>query len=429
MAQQLSAPPLRVAFVITSLPVGGAETLLLNLIQRLDRQVFEPEVVCLKEPGELGDAIARQVPLYANLLKSKWDSRILTKLTHLFRQREIEVVITVGAGDKMFWGRLAARWAGVPVVCSALHSTGWPDGVGRLNRLLTPITDGFIAVAQPHAEYMAEHERFPAERIFVIPNGVDADRFRPNHATRQWLRSELQIPGDSQIVGIVAALRDEKNHGQFIDAANDLQRRHPKAHFVIVGDGPERAAIEAKIESLQLASRFHLLGSRSDTEHLLAGMDVFCLTSRNEANPVSILEALACGIPVVAPDVGSIRETVIHQKTGFLTEPLSADSTSEAISRLLADPDLAIGLGRAGRQHIRGSWTLDSMVRGYEGLMRTLLARKRPERVLPVASTRLVNPAVNGTSVAAGFGFAPVEGGLGVLPLNAPLADNDFVSV
>lgn len=430
MAQtQLTAPPLRVAFVITSLPVGGAETLLLNLIRRLDRQVFEPEVICLKEPGALGDDIAREVPLYANLLQSKWDSRILTKLAHLFRQRQTEAVITVGAGDKMFWGRLAARWAGVPVVCSALHSTGWPDGVGRLNRLLTPITDGFIAVARPHAEYMAEHERFPSERIFVIPNGVDADRFRPNHATRQWLRSELRIPSDSLLVGIVAALRDEKNHGQFVEAAREVQRRHPQAHFVIVGDGPEREAIEAKIASLQLGAHFHLLGSRSDTEHLLAGMDVFCLTSRNEANPVSILEALSCGIPVVAPDVGSISETVISNKTGLLTEPLSAASTSDALCLLLGDSDLRTQLGRAGREHVRGSWTLDSMVRGYEGLMRTLLARKRPERLLPIASTRTVNASVNGASVAAGFGFAPTEGGLGILPLDAPLADNDFVSV
>ncbi len=409
--------------------MGGAETLLLNLIQRLDRQVFAPEVVCLKEPGPLGDAIAREVPLYANLLKSKWDRRILTKLTNLFRQRETEVVITVGAGDKMFWGRLAARWAGVPVVCSALHSTGWPDGVGRLNRWLTPITDGFIAVAQPHAEYMAKHEKFPTERIFVIPNGVDADRFRPNQATRTWLRSELQISNDSQIVGIVAALRDEKNHGQFVEAANEVRLRHPKTHFVIVGDGPERAAIEGKIASLRLESHFHLLGSRDDTEHLLAGMDAFCLTSRNEANPVSILEALSCEIPVVAPAVGSISETVIHLKTGLLTEPLSAASTSAALCRLLGDTHLATNLGRAGRQHVRAGWTLDSMVSGYEGLMRGLLARKRPERLLPTASMQKVNAAGSGTSVAAGFGFAPIQDGLGWLPVETRLADNDFVSV
>ncbi len=425
----LSAAPIRVAFVITSLPVGGAETLLLNLIRRLDRRVFAPEVICLKEPGALGDAIGSEVPLYANLLTSKWDSRILVKLANLFRQSGTEVVITVGAGDKMFWGRLAARFAGVPVVCSALHSTGWPDGVGMLNRWLTPITDGFIAVAQPHAEYMAEHEKFPPERVYVIPNGVDADRFRPNHATREWLRNELQISGTSKIVGIVAALRKEKNHGQLIEAAAEVHRHHRDAHFVIVGDGPERPAIETKIVQAGLGHNFHMLGSRDDTEHLLAAMDVFCLTSRNEANPVSILEALACGIPVVAPDVGSIRETVIDRKTGLLTKPLSAASTSDALLQLLGNATLATNLGREGRQHVRNSWTLEAMVRGYEGLMRMLIARKLPDRGIPPAEVREVNPSVNGASVAAGFGFAQLDGGLGTLPFNTPLADNEFVSV
>ena len=100
----------------------------------------------------------------------------------IFRVFVFKGIITVGAGDKMFWGRLAAHLAGVPVIVSALHSTGWPDGVGRINRWLTGITDGFIAVADAHGEFLRDCERFPPERVHVIRNGVDCARFRGSEA-------------------------------------------------------------------------------------------------------------------------------------------------------------------------------------------------------------------------------------------------------
>ncbi len=171
--------PLRTSFLLTSMPVGGAETLLTNLIERVDRTVLKPEIICLKEPGPLGEQLSTMIPVHSHFLKNKCDVRVLWKLIRRFRASQTDAVVTVGAGDKMFWGRLAARLAGVPVICSALHSTGWPDGVGRLNRMLTPITDAFIAVAQDHAQYLINWERFPRDRVFMIPNGVDTDRFCP----------------------------------------------------------------------------------------------------------------------------------------------------------------------------------------------------------------------------------------------------------
>lgn len=368
--------PLRLQFLVTSLPVGGAEILLANLIERLDRNAFAPEVICLKEPGALAERLSKSAPLHSNFIRSKWDLRVLPRLAHLFRRRATDAVITVGAGDKMFWGRLAAKAAGVPVVCSALHSTGWPDGVGKLNRLLTRFTDAFIACASTHAAYLIEHERFPATRVHTIPNGVDTQRFRPDVRQRAWLRAELEVPPESSIVGIVAALRPEKNHFQFVAAAREIVRQQPAAQFVIVGEGPERTHIEEAVRQSGFSSRFHFLGNRADIERLLAGMDVFCLTSLNEATPVSILEAAACGLPVISPDVGSVRETVIHQKTGILTRPLSASSTADAVIGLLGNPNLAARMGHAAREHVRQAWSLESMVQGYEELIGRLYNRK-----------------------------------------------------
>ena len=129
--------PLRVMFVITSMPVGGAETALVELVRRLDRERFQPELCCLKHFGPLGEILAREIPAVTGLLAHKYDFAVLGRLTRLLKRRRIDAVVTVGTGgDKMFWGRLAGWLAGVPVVCSALHSTGLPDHVELPNRLL-----------------------------------------------------------------------------------------------------------------------------------------------------------------------------------------------------------------------------------------------------------------------------------------------------
>lgn len=198
--------PMRVMFVITCMPVGGAETLLVELIRRLDRSRFLPELCCLKYPGPLGEVLAKEVPTHTGLLAQKYDFAVLWRLVRLLKRRRIDAVVTVGTGgDKMFWGRLAGWLSGVPVICSALHSTGLPDHVELPNRLLAPLTDAFIGVAEPHGRYLAEHEGCPADRVRVIPNGVDIERFRP-----RWpdpgLRVELGLPEESPVAGIVAAL-------------------------------------------------------------------------------------------------------------------------------------------------------------------------------------------------------------------------------
>jgi glycosyltransferase involved in cell wall biosynthesis len=386
MSQCLLAPPeadgrqpqaraLRVMFVHTFMPVGGAETLLVNLIRRLNRERFSPEVCCLKFPGPLGDVLAREVPLHSRLLAGKYDLRVLPKLTALLRRRRIDAVVTVGAGDRMFWGRLAARLAGVPVVLTALHSTGWPDCVGRLNRLLTPITDGFIAVAEEHGRYLRDVEGFPAHKVFVIPNGVDIERFQARAADPR-LRQELGVPPGAPVVGIVAALRPEKNHELFLRVAARVSGEAPNCHFLIVGDGERRAPLEQLAQQLGLRQRVHFLGTRSDIPEVLALMDVAVLTSKMEANPVTILEAMACAKPFVAPRVGSIPETIMDGVTGQLVEAGDEEGLARGVLQLLSDPVLAKEWGQAARQRVVERYSLESMVQGYEELLARLFQRK-----------------------------------------------------
>ncbi|MEM9588636.1 MAG: glycosyltransferase [Planctomycetota bacterium] len=355
------------------MPVGGAETLLVNLIRRLDPSRFQAEVVCLKEPGPLGQEIEQLIPVHSHLIGGKYDVAVLYRLAKLMVSRRVDAVITVGAGDKMFWGRLAAHLAGVPVIASALHSTGWPDGVGRLNRSLTTITDAFIAVADSHGEFLRCHERFPADKVHVIRNGVDCQRFQPDPQARKSVRDELQLPSDAPLVGIVAALRSEKNHRLFLATAAKLKASFPAAHWLIIGDGPERPSIEDACIELGVSDRVHLLGTRHDTPRLLAALDAFSLCSLNEASPVSILEALACEVPVAATDVGSISESIRDAETGFLVESQNVDAMADRVGRLLKRAEIGDRtMGQAGRELVLSTGSLDSMVAGYEKLVTKL---------------------------------------------------------
>jgi glycosyltransferase involved in cell wall biosynthesis len=369
--------PLRVMFLITSMPVGGAETLLVNLIRRLDREAFLPSLCCLKSLGPLGEMLADEIPTHHDLIQHKYDLRVARRLSKLFRNQRIDAVITVGAGDKMFWGRLAAHSAGVPVVLSALHSTGWPDVIGRLNRtrLLTRWTDAFIGVADAHGRYLIKQEGFPAEKVRVIPNGVDVNRFHPLRDVGA-LRQELALPHSAPVAGIVAALRPEKNHELFLRAAARVRARIPAAQFLIIGDGPTRDGLDLLATELKLGDAVRFLGTRTDIPELLAALDVFVLTSKIEANPVSILEAMASGKPVIAPRVGSIGDSVVDGQTGFLTDPNDELQVAERLAELFTDTERARRMGEAGRAAVVTRWSLERMVEGYQNLIAEVYSSK-----------------------------------------------------
>jgi glycosyltransferase involved in cell wall biosynthesis len=378
--------PLRVMFVITCMPVGGAETLLVELIRRLDRSELLPELCCLKHLGPLGEALSNEIPAFTGLLGHKYDFAVLGRLVRLLRRQRVDAVVTVGTGgDKMFWGRLAGWLAGVPVLCSALHSTGLPDHVELPNKLLAPITDAFIAVAESHGRYLAGHEGCPAGKVRVIPNGVDTDTFLPRRPDPA-LRAAMLLPPRAPVAGIVAALRPEKNHELFLRSAALIRQEVPEARFLVVGDGPERDKLQRLAAEWSLADCVHFLGTRRDVPQVLALVDVFMLTSRMEANPVSILEAMASGKPVVATRVGSVPETVLHGRTGYLVAPGDSGVAGELAARvveLFRNPDRALAMGRAGREHVVAHWSIRQMVRGYQDLILEIYQSKcRKRRVV-----------------------------------------------
>ena len=176
----------------------------------------------------------------------------------------------------------------------------------------------------------------------------------------------------------MAALRPEKNHEMFLYVAALVQAKLPAARFLVVGDGPERAKLEALAKSLGIAAAVHFLGTRSDVPELLSLVDVLALSSRMEANPICLLEAMASEKPVVATRVGSVAETVLDGRTGYLVAANESQRMADRLLRLLTDPRRAAAMGRAGREHVIAHWSVERMVQGYQELdWRNLLPQVR----------------------------------------------------
>jgi len=362
-------------FIATSLPVGGAERLLAELVHRMDRQRYLPEICCLKDFDRVGESLATDVPAFSGLLAHKFDVSVLWRLTRLLRHRRIDAVVTIGCGDKMFWGRLAGRLAGVPVICSALHSTGLPDHVELPNRLLAPWTDAFIAVAESHGCYLAAKEGCPAAKIHVIRNGVDTDRFHPRWPDSR-LQREFDLEPDGPVAGVVAALRPEKNHDMFLRVAAAVQTALPAARWLIVGDGPERKRLESLSQALGVSQAVRFLGTRHDIPEVLGLMDVVLLCSRMEASPICLMEAMAAEKPVVATRVGSVPELLGSGRNGCLVAADDSAGMAAMVLELLRDRDRAAALGRAGREFVLAHGSVARMVDGYQDLIAAVYEAK-----------------------------------------------------
>ena len=178
------------------------------------------------------------------------------------------------------------------------------------------------------------------------------------------------------MVGIVAALRPEKNHERFIGCAAEILRKRSDSHFVIAGSGPEEEHIRVMANRLGVQDAVHLIGSTDEIPAVLSMIDLFVLTSHNEANPVSILEAMSVQRPVVAPDVGSIRESVVDGVTGYVIAKNDLAQMTDRWLAILNNPSRAWEMGAAARRHVQKVGSLDSMTEGYSRLIEDLYRRQ-----------------------------------------------------
>jgi glycosyltransferase involved in cell wall biosynthesis len=210
--------------------------------------------------------------------------------------------------------------------------------------------------------------------IYYIPNGISITPYE-NLPSRDEARARLGLPARSFVVGIVARVSPAKGHLLLIDVFTRVLRTFPGALLLIVGDGIRLPEVKARIQELGLGESVLVMGERRDVPVILAAMDVFCLPSETEGMPMTVLEAMAAALPVVASDVGGISEIVRDGQTGLLVPPHAARELEAALLRLANDPGRAREIGRAGRVRLLSDFRIDRTLAAYEELYQKAVAR------------------------------------------------------
>lgn len=367
----MSPSPQRIAFCITDLDVGGAERCLVQIVRGLDRAEWEPHVFCLAPPGALvHDLEAARVPVTClNMRGLLHAPRILSLASHLRRFRPCLLQTFLFHGNLA--GRLAAKLAGVPIVVSGIRVAErehqWHV---RLERWTRRLVAHHVCVSRAVAEFAIREQRLPPQDVTVISNGVDVERFA---AARPLDLNPYGIPQGARVILAVGRLHQQKGHDLLIAAAVPILQQHPDVHVVIVGEGPERAALQSLIDGRQLASRVHLVGRQGNVAPWMKAAALFVLPSRWEGMPNVVLEAMAVGLPIVAGDVEGVRELITPNLTGCIVPPHSANDLTRAIVDLLADPALASRLKAAAQSVCRESLAESNVPRQYSALYRQIL--------------------------------------------------------
>jgi glycosyltransferase involved in cell wall biosynthesis len=359
------------------LETGGAERQLAELVTRMDPARFRPIVVCQKGGGEFFDQIvAAGIPAHRFELPGKWDPRFAWRLAALCRKERVQAIVVRGFSTGVV-GRLVATALGIRPRIMAEHSTGRvdPDPKKRpIERLLAPLTDGVIAVANGQIPFLVDERGYAREKIRVVYNGIDLADWAPRPRSAAVL-AELSIPEDVPVVGILAMLRPEKDHETFLRAAKIVRERVPNAHFLVVGDGQERARLEALARELGIDEAVRFTGRRADIPELLSVFDVSVLTSVTiETFPMAFLEAMALAIPLVATRVGGIPEMIDEGENGFVVPLRDPHALADALVRVVSDRETRDAFGARSRAIVEERFTMDAMVRGTERFLDSFFA-------------------------------------------------------
>lgn len=364
----LSGPPWGVVHLVFSVAIGGQEMVILSLCERADRLRFAPRVLCFHGGGALQERFSA-AGIAVDVLDAPLDAgplAVLNSLRHYLHQHRTAILHTHNPTPHQY-GALAAVWAGVPILVHTKHGRNQlRSAKGRLlERIAGRLTDMVVPVSDDAADVARTADGIPPGRIQVIRNGVDLGPAPPQGSK----------PSGWRVVH-VARLNEVKDQPTLLRAARLLADSHPSFSLDIVGDGEERDALMALTAELKLGDRVRFHGPTGDVRPFLAGADLFALSSISEGISLTLLEAMAAALPVVATNVGGNPEVIVHGTTGLLVPPRDPVALADGIARVLGDPGRAAAMGRAGRERAEREFSIDRTVQAYEALYgRLLLAR------------------------------------------------------
>jgi glycosyltransferase involved in cell wall biosynthesis len=383
----------KIVRIIARLNIGGPAIHVVNLTAGLDRSCFEQLlVVGTESPAEgsmMDYALSRGVQphvlpeIVTAFSLTLRDVKAVAKLYGLMRRHRPHIVHTHTAKAGLL-GRLAARMARVPIVLHTYHGHVLHGYYGRvkswllrrMEQALARITDRLVTVSEQVKTELVAYGVARAEKITVIPLGFDLESFLASSVQRGQFRQEIGLNGAAKLIGIVGRLFPIKNHRLFLDAAAKVTEREPATRFVIVGDGVLRSALEQRAKELGISKRVFFIGWRRDLPRIYADLDVLVVSSDNEGTPVSAIEAMAAGCPVVATCVGGLPDLITDQTTGLLVRARDADGLANAVLHLLHNPELARTIGHKGRIAAQERFSMDRLLTDIDQLYRQLLAAR-----------------------------------------------------
>ena len=371
--------PVRVAFVVHVMHVAGAEVLVRETIRRLAGKIA-PTVFCLDAVGRIGEELVRDgVDLVCFDRKPGRDWGVSRRMARAVRDRDIEV-IHAHQYTPFFYAALARPLCAFrPKLILTEHGRHYPDRVSPLRRaanrlVLDRLADAVTACCRFSARGLTLTDGFAGGRIEVIENGIEVDRYGPP-ADKSLAREDVGLDPDRRYIIHVARHHPVKDQPTllrgFAAAVADL----PRVDLLMVGDGPLRAELENLAVELRVPGRVKFLGIRDDIPDLMRAADVFALTSLSEAASLTLLEAMASGLPAVVTAVGGNPEIVRHEREGLLFPRGDVAGCAASFRRLFAEPGLADRLGVAGRARAVERYQLSRTVDEYDNLYRRLAGR------------------------------------------------------
>jgi sugar transferase (PEP-CTERM/EpsH1 system associated) len=378
--------PIRILHLVDSLGKGGLENGMVNLLGRLDPMRFEHIVCAIRELGENAGRLPERVRV-VRLGQQAAGARLQTPaMVRVIREFRPQVVHSRNWGA--IEGVFAGRWAGSCAVIHGEHGLTVEAAAREprrriwMRRLAYELAHRVVAVSGQLRAHHAGRTGFAAERITVIHNGVDNRRFRPDPETRGRVRRELGLPDGEFCIGCVGNLFPVKDHMTLLRAIGEFAQESRAWRLLLIGEGPERPALEAFVKRAEWRGRVCFLGSSNRVAELLQTIDAYVLPSVFEGISNALLEAMASGIPAIATAVGGNPEVVIDGVSGLLFPAGDSRRLAGHLRALEARPEMRQRLGQHARRRVAEEFSIDSMAGKYADLYQAAgQARAVPERV------------------------------------------------
>lgn len=371
-----------VMHLIGTLGIGGAEQALLSLAPHFDPEKFRIIVCTLQPGGRMEDRLdLANVDLKTIGFRLQTMPFAIWRLRNLIKKEKVDILHMhmYGAG---LYGRIAGILAGRPVMLTTDHGKGlWkkPRQVA-FDIFANRFTDLKIAVSHDILEILKKRERVTDDKVIVIPNGVDVDRFKHNEAARQALRTDIGITDENVLVGTLARLVEPKALHVMIESISHAVKECPQLMLAIVGDGPLMADLKKCASDFGITNLVIFTGARSDIPEVLSAIDIYAISSIREGLPVSLLEAMAAGKPIVATKVGGIPETVIDHHDGLLVDSENPKAMAAAICELVNDRQLAAQLGENAQKKTMREYSIAAVIRTLEKTYSSLISSDHQNR-------------------------------------------------